>query len=187
LARLEDLTVGSIVNGILPNDSITVVSTKWYGSASVEVFYKTNQGTPGSQILNREDEPSLTVSVKTLPWSFDVDAKRMRMVSEAYRIHLAHLFDPYLAVHTSAIEPLPHQISAVYEDMLPRLPLRYVLADDPGAGKTIMTGLLQKELIIRGDLKRCMIVCPGNLAEQWQDELFHKFHLRFEILTNESI
>lgn len=104
-----------------------------------------------------------------------------------YRIHLAHLFDPYLAVHTSAIEPLPHQISAVYEEMLPRLPLRYVLADDPGAGKTIMTGLLLKELIIRGDLKRCLIVSPGNLAEQWQDELFQKFHLRFEILTNDRL
>ena len=69
------------------------------------------------------------------------------------------------------IEPLPHQISAVYKEMLPRLPLRYILADDPGAGKTIMTGLFLKELLIRGDLKRCMIVSSGNLAEQWQDEL----------------
>ena len=69
--------------------------------------------------------------------------------------------------------------------MLPRLPLRYVLADAPGAGKTIMTGLLLKELIIRGDLKRCLIVAPGNLCEQWQDELYSKFHLRFELLTND--
>ena len=111
----------------------------------------------------------------------------MRLVSEAYRISLAHLFDPYLAVHTSSVEPLPHQISAVYQEMLPKLPLRYVLADDPGAGKTIMTGLFIKELIVRGDLKRCLIVSPGSLAEQWQDELFSKFHLRFEILTNDRI
>ena len=187
MARLEDLTSGSIITGILANEPITVVSTKWYGTASVDVYYKTNQGTTGSQILYREDEPGLTVLEKTLLWSFDVEANQMRLVSEAYRIHLAHLFDPYLAVHTSAIEPLPHQISAVYEEMLPRLPLRYVLADDPGAGKTIMTGLLLKELIIRGDLKRCMIVCPGNLAEQWQDELYQKFHLRFEILTNDRL
>lgn len=109
---------------------------------------------------------------------FDADADMMRLVSEAYRIELAHIFDPYLAVHTS-IDPLPHQIAAVYEKMLERQPLRYVLADDPGAGKTIMTGLLIKELIRSGDLKRCLIVCPGNLAEQWQDELYHKFHLRF--------
>ncbi len=187
MARLEDLTAGSVVTGILANEPITVVSTKWYGTASVEVYYKTNQGGTGSQILYREDEPGLSVLEKTLPWSFDVEAGQMRLVSEAYRIHLAHLFDPYLAVHTSAIEPLPHQISAVYEEMLPRLPLRYVLADDPGAGKTVMTGLLLKELIIRGDLRRCMIVCPGNLAEQWQDELYQKFHLRFEILTNDRL
>lgn len=187
MARLEDLTAGSIVSGILSGEAVTVVSAKWYGSASVEVFYKTNTGATGSQILFRDDEPGVDVLEKSLPWSFDVDGQRLRLVSEAYRIHLAHLFDPYLAVHTSAIEPLPHQISAVYEEMLPRVPLRYVLADDPGAGKTVMTGLLIKELMIRGDLRRCMIVCPGNLAEQWQDELYSKFHLRFEILTNDRL
>lgn len=187
MAKLEELSVGSVVNGLLSGEPITVVSTKWYGSSSMEVFYKTNQGTTGSQILYRDDEASLTLLEKSLPWSFDIEGDKLRLISEAYRIHLAHLFDPYLAVHTSAIEPLPHQISAVYEEMLPRLPLRYVLADDPGAGKTIMTGLLLKELIIRGDLKRCMIVSPGNLAEQWQDELFQKFHLRFEILTNDRL
>jgi superfamily II DNA or RNA helicase len=186
LARLEDLTIGSRIVGIL-GEAVTVVSTKWYGSASIEVFYKTDQGATGSQILYREDEAGLSVAEKSLPWSFDVPGELLLLGSEAYRIHLAHLFDPYLAVHTSAIEPLPHQISAVYEEMLPRLPLRYVLADDPGAGKTIMTGLLLKELIIRGDLKRCMIVCPGNLAEQWQDELYQKLHLRFEILTNDRL
>lgn len=187
MARLEELSAGSIVTGMLSGEPITIVATKWYGSSSMEVFYKTNRGSTGSQILYRDDEASISLLEKSLPWSFDVAGEKLRLVSEAYRIHLAHLFDPYLAVHTSAIEPLPHQISAVYEEMLPRLPLRYVLADDPGAGKTIMTGLLLKELIIRGDLKRCLIVSPGNLAEQWQDELFQKFHLRFEILTNDRL
>ncbi len=84
-----------------------------------------------------------------------------RAVSEAQRIRLAHLFDPVLAVHTSLVEPLPHQITAVYEAMLPRQPLRFLLADDPGAGKTIMAGLLMKELIARGDLQRCLVVCPA--------------------------
>ena len=124
---------------------------------------------------------------KNLPWSFDANGDQLKLASEAYRISLAHLFDPYLAVHTSSVEPLPHQISAVYKEMLPRLPLRYVLADDPGAGKTIMTGLFIKELIARGDLKRCLIVSPGSLAEQWQDELYSKFHIRFEILTNDRM
>ena len=187
MARLEDLTAGAVVRGVLPLEPVTVVSVKRYGSASVEVVYKTDRGATGAQLLFREDEPSLEVVQKSLPWSFDAPGEQLRLVSEAYRIHLAHLFDPYLAVHTSAIEPLPHQISAVYEEMLPRQPLRYVLADDPGAGKTIMTGLLIKELMIRGDVRRCLIVCPGNLAEQWQDELYQKFHLRFEILTNDRL
>lgn len=144
-------------------------------------------GVPGTQLLYRDDEASISVNDKSLPWSFDADGNQMRLASEAYRISLAHLFDPYLAVHTSSVEPLPHQISAVYQEMLPKLPLRYVLADDPGAGKTIMTGLFIKELIARGDLKRCLIVSPGSLSEQWQDELYQKFHLQFEILTNDRM
>jgi superfamily II DNA or RNA helicase len=106
-------------------------------------------------------------------------------VSEAQRIRWAHLFDPYIAVNTSLIEPLPHQITAVYGEMLPRQPLRFMLADDPGSGKTIMTGLYIKELIIRGDLERCLIVVPGNLVEQWQDELYEKFNLPFDIFTRD--
>jgi len=100
---------------------------------------------------------------------------------------LAYLFDPLLAVHTSLLEPLPHQITAVYEAMLPRQPLRFLLADDPGAGKTIMAGLLVKELLVRGDVHRCLVVCPGNLVEQWQDELYRRFQLPFEIMTNDKL
>lgn len=187
MARLEDITVGASVVGISGGTPVSVVAVKWYGNAVLEVTFKDSRGQLASQLLYREDEERLDVKSDSLPWSFDADANLLRLVSEAYRINLAHIFDPYLAVHTSAIEPLPHQISAVYQEMLPRLPLRYILADDPGAGKTIMTGLFLKELLVRGDLKRCMIVSPGNLAEQWQDELYRKFNLRFEILTNDRI
>lgn len=187
MARLEDITVGCSVIGIAGNQAVTVVATKWYGNAVLEVTFKDAQGHLASQLLYREDEERLDIADNSLPWSFDADANLLRLVSEAYRIHLAYIFDPYLAVHTSVIESLPHQISAVYREMLPRLPLRYILADDPGAGKTIMTGLLIKELIIRGALKRCMIVAPGSLVEQWQDELYRKFNLRFEIITNDRI
>ena len=85
------------------------------------------------------------------------------------------------------MDALPHQITAVYGEMLARQPLRFLLADDPGAGKTIMSGLLIKELIARGDLERCLVVAPGSLVEQWQDELGEKFNLEFDILTNEMI
>ena len=91
-----------------------------------------------------------------------------------------------MAVHTSNVDPLPHQISAVYESMLPRQPLRFVLADDPGAGKTIMAGLYIREMIMRADAKRILIVSPGSLTEQWQDELLEKFGLTFEILSREK-
>ncbi len=187
MAKLEALTVGSMVNGLVNNESVQIVAVKWYGTSVLEVTYKNKQGMLASQLLYRENEVQLELLEANLPWSFDADGNTVRLASEAYRINLAHLFDPYLAVHTSSIEPLPHQISAVYQEMIPRLPLRYILADDPGAGKTIMTGLLLKELMIRGDLKRCLIVSPGSLSEQWQDELYRKFHLKFEILTNDRL
>ena len=187
MAKLEKITVGSTVKGVIGNELVSIVAVQWYGSNVLEITYKDSRGVPGTQLLYRESEAGLEVLSNNLPWSFDADGAQMKLASEAYRISLAHLFDPYLAVHTSSVEPLPHQISAVYQEMLPKLPLRYVLADDPGAGKTIMTGLFIKELIARGDLKRCLIVSPGSLAEQWQDELYSKFHLRFEILTNDRM
>lgn len=187
MARLEDITVGSTVKGLAGNEPVSIVAVQWYGTNVLDVTFKDSRGTLGSQLLYRENEISVEVMANNLPWSFDADGEQMKLASEAYRISLSHLFDPYLAVHTSSVVPLPHQISAVYQEMLPKLPLRYVLADDPGAGKTIMTGLFIKELIARGDLKRCLIVSPGSLVEQWQDELYTKFHLRFEILTNDRM
>jgi len=187
VARLEELTRGALVRGILPGVLVTVVDATWHGSAVVELTYKDASGNLGHELLFRDREPDLEIVEAGSPWSFDGDAGLLRLAAEAKRISLAHLFDPLLAVHTSIVEPLPHQIIAVYEKMLPRQPLRFLLADDPGAGKTIMAGLLIKELYIRGDLERCLIVCPGSLAEQWQDELWQKFNLRFDIVTRATI
>ncbi len=187
MARLEDLKHGASVKGVLPDCLVSVINTQWFGSEALELTYKDPNGKLANELLYRHDEPRLEVVAVGRPWSFDADGHLFRLVSEAHRIRLAHLFDPVLAVHTSVVEPLPHQITAVYESMLPRQPLRFLLADDPGAGKTIMAGLLMKELIARGDLQRCLVVCPGSLAEQWQDELFRRFHLPFEILTNDKL
>ena len=187
MATLEELTRGAVVRGVLPEALVTVVDVQWFGSSAIELTYKDGAGQLGHELMYREREPSLAIAEAGRPWSFDGDGETLRLVSEAYRISLAHLFDPLLAVHTSNVEPLPHQITAVYEEMLTRQPLRFLLADDPGAGKTIMAGLLIKELLIRGDLQRCLIVCPGSLVEQWQDELLQRFHLRFAILTNDRL
>jgi SNF2 family DNA or RNA helicase len=112
-----------------------------------------------------------------------VDAERLRLLVESARIRLAYAHDRQFAVSLSGIRTLPHQIEAVYQRMLPQPRLRFLLADDPGAGKTIMAGLLIKELEIRGDVERCLVVAPGRLVEQWQDELSRRFGLSFEIFT----
>ncbi len=185
--RLEDLRPNSAIRGVHPDGLVTVVSVQWFGSEALELTYKTTAGTVANELLYRHDETRLEVVAQGRPWSFDGDGALFRLVSEAQRIRLAHLFDPLLAIHTSVVDPLPHQITGVYDAMLPRQPLRFLLADDPGAGKTIMAGLLIKELVARGDLERCLIVCPGSLAEQWQDELYRRFQLPFEILTNDKL
>ena len=187
MSRLEDLQPGAAVRGILPDSLVSVVTTTWYGTEALELTYKGAEGRVDHQLLYRSDEERIEIAEQGRPWSFDGDGSLFRLVSEAHRIRLAHLFDPVLAVHTSMVDPLPHQITAVYESMLPRQPLRFMLADDPGAGKTIMAGLLIKELVVRGDIRRCLVVCPGSLSEQWQDELFRRFQLPFEILTNDKL
>src|SRR3984957_13140134 len=187
MATLEALTRGAAVKGILPDGLVTISDVRWIGTVAIEVTYKDSAGRLGKELLYRDREPTLEIVETGKPWSFDGDSALFRLLSEANRIRLAYLFDPLLAVHTSLVDPLPHQITAVYAEMLSRQPLRFLLADDPGAGKTIMTGLLIKELLARGDLQRCLIVCPGNLAEQWQDELDRRFHLPFEIMTNDAL
>ena len=171
MARLEEIIAGAKVSGIAGTAPVTIVAVKWHGNTVLEVTYKDSNGQVENQLLFRDDEGAPTVTDGSLPWSFDADSDMLRLVSEAYRIQLAHIFDPYLTVHTSEIEPLPHQISAVYQEMLSRLPLRYILADDPGAGKTIMTGLLLKELMVRGGLsKKSSATLSPRREHRW------KFH-----------
>jgi superfamily II DNA or RNA helicase len=187
LTRLEDLAAGATVTGIVPGADVSVVAASWHGQAAVTLTYREPSGRVAERLLYRADEPSLSVRAERRTWTFDGDGSAFRLAAEARRIKLAHLFDPMLAVHLSRLEPLPHQIRGVYADMLPRQPLRFLLADDPGAGKTIMSGLLIKELMLRGDLARCLIVAPGGLVDQWQDELREKFDLDFHILTRERV
>jgi superfamily II DNA or RNA helicase len=183
---LREIIDGIRLQGIVSGESVEILSAKPVGNA-VEIVFRKNDGSLSSQILYEKDLAGIQNESDTLRWQFNGNGDASKLAIEAYRIKLAHLFDPYLAVYTSVIEALPHQITAVYKEMLPKQPLRFLLADDPGAGKTIMTGLLIKELMLRGDLKRCLIVSPGNLVEQWQDELYSKFQINFNLLTNESL
>jgi len=187
MAKLEDIKHNAKLKGIDPKGAVTALNTNWFGSDVLELTYRDTNGQPQSELLYRDREAGLEIIEAGTPWAFDSDGNLFKLASEAYRIRMAYLFDPWMAVHLSLVEPLPHQITAVYEEMLPRQPLRFLLADDPGAGKTIMTGLFIKELILRSDLERCLIIAPGNLVEQWQDELYQRFQLPFEILTNDRI
>ena len=186
-SRLEDLVPGAEVLGVTGKSSVWVIDSSWIGTNAITLTYRDVHNRTNQVVLSREKEPSLTVVAKGDGPAFDGDAESWRLAAEALRINDAALHDPMLAVATSDLQALPHQIHAVYGELIPRTPLRFLLADDPGAGKTIMAGLYIKELMLRGDLARCLIVAPGSLVEQWQDELFDKFGLKFDLLTRSMI
>jgi len=183
--RLEDIKPGTSLNGLEAAAVATVVAVVPIADGALQVIYKTPDGTIKDRLLGRNDEPAITTATQERPWAFDGNGENFKLAVEAKRIDLAFLFDPMMAVHTSNVEPLPHQITAVYESMLARTPLRFVLADDPGAGKTIMAGLYMRELLMRADARRILVVAPGGLVEQWRDELFEKFGLEFRIFSRE--
>ncbi|MDR1824471.1 MAG: DEAD/DEAH box helicase, partial [Bifidobacteriaceae bacterium] len=147
-----------------------------------QVAFRDEEGRLAEQYVSAEQAAALTILTGSGP-AFDGDANQFRLVAEALRIKYAALYDPMVAVNSSDVEPLPHQIRAVYSHLLPQVPLRYLLADDPGAGKTIMAGLYLKELMLRSDCERAIIVAPGGLVEQWREELASKFDLRFEVFS----
>ena len=182
--KLEEITSGMHLTGIEPDTTINIEKAEMVGANTVEIIYRNADGQLREQVLQRCDEQKIAEVAVSL-WDFSAKGDEFILALETRRIQLAHLFDPMMAIHTSNIEPLPHQISAVYESMLPNQPLRYVLADDPGAGKTIMAGLLMRELIVRGDAQRILIITPGSLVEQWQDELQEKFNLEFEVFSRQ--
>ena len=186
MTLFENIKPGARLRGLDGGGIAEIVQVTRFGADALNLVFRVN-GRVAERLVYRGEETAFELVEAGRALGFDADGGLLRLASEAYRIRLAHLFDPYLAVSASQIEALPHQITAVYGEMLPRQPLRFLLADDPGAGKTIMAGLLIKELLIRGDLDRCLIVAPGSLVEQWQDELSEKFGLRFDALTRDQI
>ncbi|BBG03919.1 MULTISPECIES: helicase-related protein [Pseudonocardia] len=180
--RAEDLTAGVTVHGLRPGP-VSVLAAIPHGPDTINLVFQDSSGVPNTQLLYPADLARLTVEQPGSRWSFDADGAEFRLAAEALRIRMAGLHDPMLAVSSSDVRPLPHQIRAVYGELLPKTPLRFLLADDPGAGKTIMAGLYAKELMLRGDLARMLIVAPGSLVEQWQDELAAKFGIDAEILS----
>ena len=186
MLKLEDIKVGAQVEGLVPGELAEVIAVAPVGTDALTVIYRAHSGSLHDQLIYRSSEASLSLAKSGLAWSFDSPSLNFKLALEAMRIQMGFLFDPMMGIHTSNVIPLPHQISAVYEAMLPKQPLRFVLADDPGAGKTIMAGLLIKELLMRADAKRVLIVAPGSLTEQWQDEMNEKFGIEFKLFSREE-
>ncbi len=180
--ELRELREGKKIRGFIVNQTVEIVAVKFHGEEVAEITYKDERGNIDSQMIYSDQMAELDLAEVVSTWNFQADSEIFRLASEAYRISVPYLFEPYLAVYSSLIEPLPHQISAVYEKMLTMQPLRFVLADDLGAGKTIMTGLLIKELIVREDVRRCLIVCDEAhkmSATVWGNEI--KYTKRFQL------
>lgn len=185
IARLRN---GQRVRGLVPDETVTLIAVDPIDSTLFEIFFRDDSGRSGARTLTVEDTAGLEVmsDVDSAP-PYDGNPDEFRLAAEALRIKFAALYDPMVAVNSSDVDPLPHQIRAVYEELLPRIPLRFLLADDPGAGKTIMAGLYLKELILRSDCDRAVVVAPGGLVEQWREELSQKFDLRFEVFGREMV
>ncbi len=182
----HEFKAGLRVRGLVAAGDVTIVAVEPHGESILNVVYRGDDGQIADRLLTLDDLAKIEVTTGRR-WSFDADGAAFKLASEARRIQLAHLFDPFAAVGSSTIQPLPHQIEAVYNRLLPLQPLRFLLADDPGAGKTIMSGLYIRELMLRGDLDRCLVIAPGSLVEQWQEELADKFDLRFDILSRNMV
>ncbi|UZJ38781.1 helicase-related protein [Prosthecochloris sp. SCSIO W1103] len=145
-------------------------------------FVGVNTSKSGNRMLSDEEFSALETVSREGTFNFTGDAKRFKLFTEAERISSAYQFDPLFAVNCSIVDPLPHQVEAVYKFLLPLPKIRFLLADDTGAGKTIMSGLLMKEMISRGFLEKILVITPGGLTKQWQlDELGVKFNLPFEL------
>ena len=181
-----DLVAGMRLSGVVADADVTLVAVEMHGANSATLTYRTGDGRLGERVMLVDDLAGLA-EVSERRWGFDADGAMFRLASEARRMRQAHLADPFAAVDTSNIDPYPHQIDAVYNRLLAQRPLRFLLADDPGAGKTIMSGLLIRELVLRGDVARCLVVAPGSLVEQWQDELWEKFGLSFELMSRAAV
>lgn len=140
MVRMEELKRGVTVKGILPDGFITVVDVSLIGSIAIGLTYKDSKGKLTNELIYRDREGDLEILESGKPLSFKGYEDQFRLVSKTHRIRLAYIFDPLPSVHTSLVDPLPHQITAVYESMLPRQPLRFQLADGPGAGKQLWLG-----------------------------------------------
>ena len=177
---------GNIIKNLSTSEAVIIDKIKKLGSKFSLSFTGVNSRKQSSKILNLEQIEKLQVVASNGVFNFSGNPDKFILFAEAERINSAYQFDPLFAINCSVVDPLPHQVEAVYKFLLPQPRIRFLLADDTGAGKTIMTGLLLKELLMRRIVERILIVTPGGLTKQWQeDEMGVKFNIPFKLVNRE--
>ena len=177
---------GQILTGSLFNEPMRVVTVSSNGPDTWVVGAVGIQSERFRSVtLTRTDIDALTIQDSLL--HYDGDGQLVRLGLQAYSLGIAYEFDPYFGLSISRVDPLPHQLEAVYDYLLKLPRVRFLLADDAGAGKTIMAGLLLRELKLRGLVERVLVVCPANLTFQWQRELKEKFDEKTVVLKGQEI
>ncbi|MDM8233366.1 helicase-related protein [Phocaeicola barnesiae] len=181
------IEINQIIKNLIPTEPVTIIKLQPLGNMYSIKYTGVNTHKTSTKVISKAQFESLEVLTAEGEFNFKGDPEKFVMFAEAERIHSAYQFDPLFAINCSVVDPLPHQVEAVYKYLLPQPKIRFLLADDTGAGKTIMTGLLLKELIMRGIIERILIVTPGGLTKQWQeDEMGVKFNIPFT-LVNRSL
>ena len=178
--------VGNIIQNLIPTESVIVTKVQPLGSHFSISYKGVNTNKASSVIIDAAKLETLEVVADEGKFNFKGNPEKFKLFAEAERIKTAYQFDPLFAINCSVVDPLPHQVEAVYKFLLPQPRIRFLLADDTGAGKTIMTGLLIKEMLMRKMVERILIVTPGGLTKQWQeDEMGVKFNLPFTLVNSQ--
>ncbi len=186
VTRVQPISAGQILTGSLFNEPMRVETVQANGMASWVVGLVGTQSERFRKVTLTADDLD-RLEILDAQHSFDGDGRLLSLGLQAYALGIAYEFDPYFGLSISRVDPLPHQLEAVYDYLLKLARVRFLLADDAGAGKTIMSGLLIRELELRGLAERILIVCPANLAFQWQRELKEKFDAQFMVLKGQDI
>lgn len=181
----EQIRQGVTIAGPFVPEAMEVLAVTPFGESLKVIGRGLKTGQSYDPVLSPEQLTQLVVTGESEP--FDGSAQLFRIGVEAHRLGLAYEYDPYFSLSIARVDPLPHQLEAVYDYFLKLPRIRFLLADDPGAGKTIMAGLLLKELKARGLVQRVLIVTPANLTFQWQRELKDKFRENFEIIRGDVL
>ena len=180
------IEIGNIIKNLSPTEAVVIDKIRRLGSKYSLSYTGVNSNLRASKILDEQQLNELEVLTSEGEFNFKGDPEKFVLFAEAERINSAYQFDPLFAINCSVVDPLPHQVEAVYKYLLPQPKIRFLLADDTGAGKTIMTGLLLKELLMRKIVERVLIVTPGGLTKQWQeDEMGVKFNIPFKLVNRD--